>query len=126
MTPALVVMGVMMAVLGHLVHLLKKVVELRASGEQIGLIGFVRSRPYRTALGVAGSAAAMGYLFDSGNVTAMAAFGFGYMADSGLAIAGSRYGVCRLGVRGAAERRPAQERGRYRARGDAKAPRRYV
>lgn len=92
MTPALVVMGVMMAALGHLVHLLKKVVELRASGEQIGLIGFVRSRPYRTALGVAGSAAAMGYLFDSGDVTAMAAFGFGYMADSGLAMLDNRGG----------------------------------
>ena len=90
MTPALVVMGVMMAVLGHLVHLLKKVVELRASGEQIGLIGFVLSRPYRTALGVAGSAAAMGYLFASGDVTAMAAFGFGYMADSGLAMLDNR------------------------------------
>lgn len=81
-----IVVGVMMATLGHLVHLLKKVVELRASGEQLGLIGFVRSRPYRTALGVAGSAVAMGYLFDSGSVTAMTAFGFGYMADSGLAM----------------------------------------
>ncbi|MGP5563719.1 hypothetical protein [Vreelandella alkaliphila] len=92
MTPSMIAMGVMMAMLGHLVHLLKKVVELRASGEQIGLVGFVQSRPYRTALGVAGSAAAMGYLFDSGDVTAMAAFGFGYMADSGLAMLDSRGG----------------------------------
>lgn len=87
-----IVIGVAMAVLGHLVHLLKKVVELRASGEEVGLIGFVRSRPYRTALGVAGSAAAMGYLFDSGNVTAMTAFGFGYMADSGLSMLNLREG----------------------------------
>lgn len=87
-----IVIGVMMAALGHLVHLLKKVVELRASGKPIGLVGFVRSRPYRTALGIAGSAAAMGYLFDSGDVTAMAAFGFGYMADSGLAMLDNRGG----------------------------------
>lgn len=92
MTPSMIAVGVMMAALGHLVHLLKKVVELRASGEEVGLLGFVRSRPYRTALGMAGSAAAMGYLFDSGDVTAMTAFGFGYMADSGLAMLESRGG----------------------------------
>lgn len=86
----MIAMGVMMAMLGHLIHLLKKVVELRASGEQIGLVGFVQSRPYRTALGIAGSAAAMGYLFDSGDVTAMTALGFGYMADSGLSMLNQR------------------------------------
>ncbi|MCZ0926447.1 hypothetical protein L0636_00910 [Halomonas janggokensis] len=90
MTLTMVAMGIMMAVLGHLVHLLKKVVELRASGERVGVVSFIRSRPYRTALGVAGSAAAMGYLFDSGDVTAMTAFGFGYMADSGLGMLDNR------------------------------------
>lgn len=90
MTAATVALGVAMAVLGHLIHLLKKVVEVRASGQPVGLVGFVRERPYRTAMGVAGSAAAMGYMFDSGDVTAMTALGIGYMADSGLAMLDKR------------------------------------
>ncbi|MCO7216883.1 hypothetical protein [Halomonas sp. OfavH-34-E] len=92
MTIAAVAIGVAMAILGHLIHLLKKVVEARASGQRIGLIEFVKARPYRTALGMAGSAAAMGYLLDSGDVTAMTALGVGYMADSGLAMLGKRGG----------------------------------
>ena len=83
MTIAAVAIGVAMAILGHLIHLLKKVVEARASGQRIGLIEFVKARPYRTALG---------YLLDSGDVTAMTALGVGYMADSGLAMLGKRGG----------------------------------
>lgn len=82
----MIITGVIMAMLGHLLHLLKKVVELRATGENIGIVGYVKGRPYRTALGVAGSAAAMGFLFEAGNVTAMGALAVGYMADSGLAL----------------------------------------
>lgn len=80
----MILLGVAMAALGHLIHLLKKVVELRAGGERIGLVEYVKGRPYRTMLGVAGSAAAMGYLIESGDVTAMGALAVGYMADSGL------------------------------------------
>lgn len=92
MTIGTVALGISMAVLGHLIHLLKKVVEARASGQRIGLIEYIKERPYRTAMGMAGSAAAMGYLFDSGDVTAMTALGIGYMADSGLAMLGKREG----------------------------------
>ncbi len=81
-----ILLGVFMAAMGHLIHLLKKVVELRAAGEQIGLIKYVQERPYRTLLGVAGSAAAMGFMIESGSVTAMGALAVGYMADSGLAL----------------------------------------
>lgn len=80
----MILLGVFMAALGHVIHLLKKVVELRASGQDIGLVEYVKQRPYRTVLGVAGSAAAMGYLIESGDVTAMGALAVGYMADSGL------------------------------------------
>lgn len=90
MTIGMVAVGIAMAILGHLIHLLKKVVEIRASGKRVGLVEFVKGRPYRTALGMAGSAAAMGYLFDSGEVTAMTALGIGYMADSGLAMLSNR------------------------------------
>lgn len=82
----MIITGVIMAMLGHLLHLLKKVVELRATGENIGIVEYVKERPYRTALGVAGSAAAMGFLLEAGNVTAMGALAVGYMADSGLAL----------------------------------------
>jgi len=79
-----ILLGVFMAAMGHLIHLLKKVVELRSTGEDIGLVEYVQGRPYRTLLGMAGSAAAMGYLIESGDVTAMGALAVGYMADSGL------------------------------------------
>ncbi|HAR08375.1 hypothetical protein [uncultured Cobetia sp.] len=85
-----IVIGIAMAVLGHLVHLLKRVVETRADGQGIGLVAYVKGRRYRTALGMAGSAVAMGFMIDSGQVTAMGAFAAGYMADSGLAMLGKR------------------------------------
>lgn len=85
-----VLLGIAMAIAGHGIHLLKKVVELRASGDHIGLVEYVKGRPYRTALGMAGSAAAMGYLIESGDVTAMGALAVGYMADSGLGMLRTR------------------------------------
>lgn len=92
MSTGMAVLGVTMAILGHLIHLLKKVVEIRASGQKVGLIEFIKERPYRTAMGMAGSAAAMGYLFESGDVSAMTALGIGYMADSGLSVLDQREG----------------------------------
>jgi 2-keto-4-pentenoate hydratase len=80
----IITIGILMAIAGHLIHLIKKVVEIRATGERIGIIEYVMGRPYRTALGMAGSAAAMGYMIEAGNVTAMGALAVGYMADSGL------------------------------------------
>lgn len=81
-----ILIGVVMALLGHATHLVKKVVEARQRGGQVGLMGYVRGRPYRTALGVCGTAAAMGWMLEAGQVTAMTAFGVGYMADSALAL----------------------------------------
>lgn len=81
-----IALGVAMAVLGHVVHLLKRVVEARSSGAEVGIIEYVAARRYRTALGVAGSAVAMGFLIEANQVTAMGAFAVGYMADSGLAM----------------------------------------
>lgn len=78
--------GIAMAILGHLTHLLKKVTELRVSGDKTTLIQYVKARPYITALGVCGSAAAMGWMIENNQVTAMTAFGVGFMADSALGI----------------------------------------
>jgi len=83
-----ILMGVFMAALGHLAHLIKKVVEERQAGANIGLTEYIRSRPYRTALGVCGSAIAMGFMVESGHITAMGAVAIGYMSDSGLALLG--------------------------------------
>ncbi len=87
-----IAIGIAMAALGHLVHLLKRVVEARAGGQDVGVVDYVKGRRYRTALGMAGSAVAMGFMIDSGQVTAMGAFAAGYMADSGLAMLGNREG----------------------------------
>lgn len=70
--------------LGQACHILKTVVELRDRGEQIGLGGFVRSRPYKTALGLLGGLAGYLLLYDTNQLTLVAAFGVGYMADSVL------------------------------------------
>ena len=85
-----IAIGVLMAVLGHIIHLTKKVVELRASGSDIGLVDYIKDRPYRTALGVMGSSVAMGFMIESGAVSAMGALAVGYMADSGLAMLGGK------------------------------------
>lgn len=85
-----ILIGVLMAILGHAVHLLKKTVEARRAGSTQGLMAFIRGRPYRTALGVCASAAAMGWLFESGEVTAMSAFLIGYAADSAMALMDKR------------------------------------
>lgn len=79
-------LAVLMAFLGHLAHLLKRVVEYRAEGHDIGLWCYVKERKYRTMLGVCGTAAAMAYLIDSGDITLVGAFAAGYIADSGLEI----------------------------------------
>lgn len=95
-----ILLGIFMAAMGHLIHLLKKVVELRAAGEPVGLVEYVKGRPYRTMLGLAGSAAAMGYLIESGDVTAMGALAVGYMADSGLGMLRGRRDGCHLPMGG--------------------------
>lgn len=84
-----IAIGFGMAIAGHVIHLIKKVVEKRQNGSDVGLVEYVKSRPYRTALGMAGSAVAMGFLIESGTVTAMGALAVGYMADSGLGMLGS-------------------------------------
>lgn len=72
--------------LGHGIHLLKKTVEARQDGADIGIHDLVMSRPYRTILGLCGSAAAFAVLWELGQLTVVSALGVGYMADSGLAL----------------------------------------
>lgn len=86
----LLLLGAGMAALGNITHILKKVVEARAGGEPETISRYLRTFPYRTALGIAGTAAVMGLLIELDQVTAMGAFAAGYMADSGLAILSSR------------------------------------
>jgi len=85
-----ILIGVAMAIAGHLIHLVKKVVEKRSSGSRVGLIDYVSERPYRTVLGMAGSAVAMGFMIEANTVSAMGALAVGYMADSGLGMLGGK------------------------------------
>jgi hypothetical protein len=81
-----IVLAVVMVLLGHATHLIKKTVEARQEGYQGGVLHLVKERPYRTIMGVCASAAAMGWLIETDQVTAMTAFTIGYMADSALAL----------------------------------------
>lgn len=83
---SLTALGVVMAILGHLTHLVKKVVERQREGCVGGLVDYVQGRPYRTALGIALSTASMGYMIESGAMSAIGALTFGYMVDSGIVL----------------------------------------
>lgn len=97
-----IALGVAMAVLGHVAHLLKRVVEARAGGEPETLLRYVLAHPYSVALGMIGTAAVMGLLIELGEVSLMGAFAAGYMADSGLeALRATRAGQLARGAGGA-------------------------
>jgi hypothetical protein len=73
-----------MLVLGHAIHILKKVVERRSDGDNIGMVAYVRERPYRIVLGGCGSVVAFAMLHSTGELGVLTALGAGYIADSGM------------------------------------------
>jgi hypothetical protein len=83
---------IFMAAFGHATHLIKKTAERRADGWDGGVLHLVEERPYRTVLGVCGSVAALAFLFETGQVSLVAAFAVGYMADSALGLLDSHTG----------------------------------
>ena len=88
MTETLAYLSTFVAIagLGHLIHLVKKLVDHRNAGDRIGLPAFIKTRPYRTLLGACGSVAAVLVLYELDQLTIASALGAGYMADSGLSL----------------------------------------
>lgn len=71
-----------MMLLGALAHLMANVVRLRTEGQEYGLVKYIRSRPYTVTLNVIGAVIATALLYDSGQLTPLAAVGVGYAGDS--------------------------------------------
>ncbi len=69
--------------IGLFLHLVKKVVEIRQSGQEIGLVGYVKKRPYLTISALGGALAAYG-LMPAEQINSLTAFGLGYMANSAV------------------------------------------
>lgn len=91
MTPVWpVLLGIGMAMLGNITHVLKRVVEASAAGEPVTIRQYVKTNPYRVALGIVGAASVVGLMVEIGQLTAMSGFAAGYMADSGLSILSAR------------------------------------
>lgn len=73
--------------LGNVMHVLKKVVELRQSGVEIGITGYVRRRPYLTAFGFISSVGVFLVLGITDPATAMLT---GFTADSAMDTVGRK------------------------------------
>ncbi len=80
MTEHLIFLTVMF--LGHIAHTLKAVIQLRETDKSMGLVTYIRQRPYKTAFALCGSLVGYIMLADTGQLTLVAAMGVGYMADS--------------------------------------------
>lgn len=79
-----------MLLAGHAAHLLKKLIEVRQQGHPLSLAGFLRLRPYKSALALLGSVAGYLLLAEHGSPSLVAAFGVGYAADSMLEVIGAK------------------------------------
>lgn len=77
-----IILGSSMALIGLLMHILKKVVELRIEGEPMTMTRYAKEYPYRIALSGLTTAASVGMLVEIGQLTVMGALMAGYMADS--------------------------------------------
>ncbi|MDR5887548.1 hypothetical protein [Vreelandella janggokensis] len=75
---------------GNATHILKKLIEVRQQGHDLTLFGFLRVRPYKSALSLVGSLAGYLLLADQGVTSLVAAFGVGYAADSMLEVVGAK------------------------------------
>lgn len=69
---------------GALAHLLANVARERANGKMTTLRSYIQSRPYSSVLNVLGALIAVLILYDSGQLTPLAAVTIGYTGDSVL------------------------------------------
>lgn len=76
--------------LGHFAHVLKSVIEVRNNDQTMTLKQYVMMRPYKTMLALCGSIVGYLMLYDTGQLTLVAAMGVGYMADSVFEVTESR------------------------------------
>lgn len=76
-------------VLGHLCHILARVVEARAAGDKITILGHIGNAPYQSALAICGSLAGYLLLLDTSQLTIVAAFGVGYLANDSIEAIGA-------------------------------------
>lgn len=74
--------------LGHVCHVLARVVEQRADDRSTTMFSYIGNRPYRSALALSGSAAGYLLLMDTSQLTIVAAFGVGYLANDCLEVMG--------------------------------------
>lgn len=67
---------------GHATQVLMAIVNFRKEGREVGLIRYLQSRPYSSAIAMLGSIGGYLVLADTGQLSVVAAWGMGYAADN--------------------------------------------
>lgn len=82
---------IIMVVLGLLTHFLKDLIRIKQeNGVPPNIIEYWKANPYQTLLCVVGACAGYFALLETGQLTALTAFGIGYMANSVADVIGKR------------------------------------
>lgn len=80
---------------GMAAQIIAGMAEASKPGEPVAPLSYLRERPYRHALGVIAAVAGFAALADTGQLSAVSAFGVGYMGSDALAklanAAGNRF-----------------------------------
>ena len=80
----------LMLILGVLAHFFKALAQIRVNGHPINPIKYWLDHPYHSALTVIGAIVGYVALMETGQLTAINAFGIGFMANSVADVIGSR------------------------------------
>lgn len=82
---------ILMIVLGLMTHFLKDLIRIKnETGSPPNLIKYWKDNPYQTLLSIVSGAAGYFALMETGQLTALTAFGIGYMANSVADVLGKR------------------------------------
>ncbi len=71
----------MMLLMGHLSHILLRLRDENLANNKMSLIQLIQSRPIATVTGIIGSLSGYLMLSETGQLTAVAAWGVGFAAD---------------------------------------------
>lgn len=82
---------ILMVILGLLTHFLKDLIRIKQEeGAPPNIIKYWKDNPYQTLLSIVGALSGYFALLETGQLTALTAFGIGYMANSVADVLGKR------------------------------------
>lgn len=83
-------MEILMTVLGVLTHFLKKLLNLKKSGNEVSPLEYWKLYPYQTTMSLVGAVVGYFFLVEAGQLSIATAYAIGYMSDSVSDVVGER------------------------------------